>query len=77
MHWVDWIIVIIPLLIVAYVSFRTQKYVKGVSDFLTAGRRRPAWEGHRCSQSSTSFKHWTCLTELTPPTSSTQTSHTA
>ncbi|GAG32104.1 unnamed protein product, partial [marine sediment metagenome] len=38
MHWIDWMIVIIPLLIVAYIGFKTRKYVKGVSDFLTAGR---------------------------------------
>jgi len=38
MHWVDWLIVITPLLIVAYIGFRTQRYVKGVADFLAAGR---------------------------------------
>lgn len=38
MHWVDWLIVCVPLVIVAIVGFKTQKYVKGVSDFLTAGR---------------------------------------
>ena len=38
MHLIDWLIVIIPLLIVAVVAFRTQHYVTGVSDFLVAGR---------------------------------------
>ena len=38
MYWLDWIIVAIPLLIVLIVSIKTQKYVKGVSDFLAAGR---------------------------------------
>jgi solute:Na+ symporter, SSS family len=38
MHWIDWLIVCIPLLIVAVVGIKTQKYVKGVADFLTAGR---------------------------------------
>ncbi len=38
MHWIDWLIVCIPLLIVGFIGFRTQRYVKGVSDFLTAGR---------------------------------------
>lgn len=38
MHTIDWIIVAVPLLIVFYIARRTQRYVKGVSDFLTAGR---------------------------------------
>lgn len=38
MHWIDWVIVCIPLLIVAVIGIRTQRYVKGVSDFLSAGR---------------------------------------
>lgn len=38
MSWIDWLIVILPLFAVAYVGFKTQKYVKGVSDFLAARR---------------------------------------
>ncbi len=38
MHWIDWIIVLIPIAIVGWIGFKTQKYVKGVADFLTAGR---------------------------------------
>ena len=38
MHFIDWIIVCIPLVIVAVIGIKTQKYVKGVADFLTAGR---------------------------------------
>ena len=38
MHFIDWMIVVIPLFIIAYIAFRAQKHVKGVSDFLTAGR---------------------------------------
>lgn len=38
MHWIDWIIVCIPLLIVVYSGLKSQRYIKGVSDFLTAGR---------------------------------------
>ena len=38
MHWIDWLIVVLPLFIVAYIGLKTQKHVKGVSDFLTAGR---------------------------------------
>ncbi|MDD5484287.1 MAG: sodium:panthothenate symporter, partial [Kiritimatiellae bacterium] len=38
MHWIDWIIVSIPLFAVLYIGLKCQRYVKGVSDFLTAGR---------------------------------------
>ena len=38
MSLIDWLIVLIPVLIVAVVAFRAQRYVKGVADFLTAGR---------------------------------------
>ncbi len=38
MHWIDWLIVLLPLALVAWVGIKTQKYVKGVSDFLSAGR---------------------------------------
>ena len=38
MHWIDWLIVMIPCIIVIYIAFKSQKYVSGVSDFLTAGR---------------------------------------
>ncbi|MCK5113644.1 MAG: sodium:panthothenate symporter [Phycisphaerae bacterium] len=38
MHWIDWLIVLCPLLLVAWIGFKTQKYVKGVADFLSAGR---------------------------------------
>lgn len=38
MHWIDWLLVFCPLLLVAHVGIKTQKYVKGVSDFLSAGR---------------------------------------
>ena len=38
MHWIDWTIVVMPLLLVLIIGFKTRKYVKGVADFLTAGR---------------------------------------
>ena len=38
MHWIDWLIVAIPLVVVFFIAIKAQKYVKGVADFLTAGR---------------------------------------
>lgn len=38
MHWIDWLIVACPLVLVFYIAARAQKYVKGVADFLAAGR---------------------------------------
>lgn len=38
MHWIDWILVCVPLVVVVFLGLRTQHYVKGVADFLTAGR---------------------------------------
>jgi len=38
MHLVDWLIVAAPMVLVFYVARRAQKFVKGVSDFLAAGR---------------------------------------
>ena len=38
MFWLDWIIIWIPLIIVFWLAYKSQKYVKGVADFLTAGR---------------------------------------
>jgi solute:Na+ symporter, SSS family len=38
MHWIDWLIVLCPLLLVAYIGIKTQKHIKGVADFLSAGR---------------------------------------
>lgn len=38
MAWVDWMIVIAPLVIVIFIGLRTRRYVKGVADYLAAGR---------------------------------------
>ena len=38
MHWIDWLFVVIPLIVVLTIALKSQKYVKGVADFLTAGR---------------------------------------
>lgn len=38
MTWIDWLIVTLPMMIVMFIGYRTQRYVKGVADFLAAGR---------------------------------------
>ena len=38
MHWIDWLLVLCPFILVVWVGLRTQKYVKGIADFLSAGR---------------------------------------
>lgn len=38
MHWIDWTIVILSLVVIGYIAFVTQKHVKSVADFLSAGR---------------------------------------
>lgn len=38
MHWIDWLLVLVPLVFVVCVGLHAQRYVKGVADFLTAGR---------------------------------------
>ena len=38
MYWLDWILIWVPLIIVVFAAFKSQKYVKGVADFLSAGR---------------------------------------
>jgi SSS family solute:Na+ symporter len=38
MHWIDWTVVLVPMAIVTVIGIKTQRHVKGVSDFLAAGR---------------------------------------
>ncbi|MBR6373181.1 MAG: hypothetical protein IKS20_08360 [Victivallales bacterium] len=38
MGWLDWVLIWVPLLIVVYFGLKSQKYVKSVADFLSAGR---------------------------------------
>lgn len=38
MHWIDWLIVVVGLLMMLCIGLRTQRYVKDVADFLTGGR---------------------------------------
>ena len=38
MIWYDWLILILPACFVMYMGFHSRRYVRGVSDFLSAGR---------------------------------------
>jgi len=38
MSWIDWAIVLIPLIAVACIAFRMQKYSSGVAEFMAGGR---------------------------------------
>ena len=38
MHWIDWIIVLVPVTFLLGVALYSRKYVRGVVDFLAAGR---------------------------------------
>ena len=38
MIWYDWLILILPVCFVMYMGFRSRRYIRGVSDFLSAGR---------------------------------------
>lgn len=37
-HWIDWIIVVVPILIFVGCAIYSKKYVTGVVDYLAAGR---------------------------------------
>ncbi|MBQ9503299.1 MAG: sodium:panthothenate symporter [Lentisphaeria bacterium] len=38
MSWIDWLIMTIPMIFVLYMGFYTRRYIRGISDFLAAGR---------------------------------------
>ena len=38
MHWIDWIIVVVPVVLILWLAVYSRKYVRGVVDFLAAGR---------------------------------------
>ena len=38
MIWYDWLILILPVCFVMYMGFHSRRYIRGVSDFLSAGR---------------------------------------
>lgn len=38
MNWLGWAIVIIPVVIVLWLAFRSRKYIHDVADYLACGR---------------------------------------
>src|SRR5579872_1303967 len=38
MHWIDWLFIAIPFVLVCVIAIFTRRYIHGVSDFLSAGR---------------------------------------
>lgn len=38
MHWLDWLIVLVPVVLILWLAVHSRKYVRGVVDFLAAGR---------------------------------------
>ncbi|MBC8039577.1 MAG: sodium:panthothenate symporter [Opitutaceae bacterium] len=38
MHWLDWLIVIVPVVLILWLAVHARKYVRGVVDYLAAGR---------------------------------------
>lgn len=38
LHWIDWTILLVPLLVTCWIGVATQKHMRSVSDFMTAGR---------------------------------------
>ena len=38
MHWIDWLITIVPVTVVIFLAVYSRKYVRGVVDYLAAGR---------------------------------------
>ncbi len=38
MHWIDWLILLVPLVAILGLAVYSRKYVRGIADFLAAGR---------------------------------------
>lgn len=38
MSWLDWLIVLVPVAFVMFMGYRSRRYIRGVADFLSAGR---------------------------------------
>ena len=34
MHWIDWMIAVVPLFVVLYFGCKVQRYISGVADFM-------------------------------------------
>ena len=37
-HWIDWLVVLAPAVVVLWIGLKTRKHVKGVADFTSGGR---------------------------------------
>jgi SSS family solute:Na+ symporter len=38
MHWADWLIMAVPMMVVGIIGIKTRMYCRGVADFMTGGR---------------------------------------
>ena len=38
LSWIDWIIMTVPVVFVIFMGFYTRRYIRGVTDYLAAGR---------------------------------------
>ena len=38
MSWIDWLLMLVPMVFIVYMGFYSKKYIRGVSDYLAAGR---------------------------------------
>ena len=38
MTWIDWAIILVPLCIVMFMGVYSRRYIRGVTDYLAAGR---------------------------------------
>lgn len=54
LSWIDWLIILVPLGAVFWIGYQAQRCVKGVADFLSAGRAA----GAICSRSPTAPPAW-------------------
>lgn len=38
MHWIDWVIVVVPIILILGMAIYAKKFVRGIADYLAAGR---------------------------------------